>query len=488
MECLLSTMLHPVTDKVDNTDYRWHVVRTLPHQERMLYGLLMSRRSGGKLEGGNILEAYCPTHTTVRGVFGGRDVQVPLFSGYVFVLSTHRALVDFLVRHYPPGHALYVKEGGRSRVLTIPEPQMRLFKEFNENYFDHVLLLERPYEDYAFNPKTNEPNDVVKVIDGPLAGCTGYLVRFRGDRRLVFRVCGVAGGSDLTVSIPNVWDFHVVRLHNAEGDRQTIATRKARAADLLIGMLEGLGYGGDSLLIFHDIMERLVRKTSLLELRKALAKRHPALSEALGKLSREDAGLLLELVRYEQDNPGYVKSTFHDHVIRPFLTPTSGVLMGSDEETARVGHACFTEMIHRVSVTEAAFYPSKGREEQLTSVYYAHVGRMDNGAGGVYFANWSGFLGPYLMTTGVAKRKLLDSFRDHAPTLFQVLTGRSSVKMIHGMAIGDQSLDVFCVEDTPFGSGMETLVQACVSICEELNATTHLALWRRYLCDVWLHI
>ena len=64
------------------------------------------------------------------------------------------------------------------RRTTIPEEQMRFFKDFNENYAEHVIVLEKPYSDYAFNPKTNEPNEIVKVLDGPLKGREGYLTRF----------------------------------------------------------------------------------------------------------------------------------------------------------------------------------------------------------------------------------------------------------------------------------------------------------------------
>ena len=103
---------------------------------------------------------------------------------------------------------------------------MRFFMDFNENYAERVLVLERPYSDYAFNPKTGEPNEIVRVADGPLAGREGYLTRFRGERRLVFNMKSPTGGASFAVSIPDVWNFRVVRLHNAEGDRLTRATEK----------------------------------------------------------------------------------------------------------------------------------------------------------------------------------------------------------------------------------------------------------------------
>lgn len=50
--------------------------------------------------------------------------------------------------------------------MEIPENQMRMFMDFNVNYPEDVLVLERPYSDYAFNPKNNQPNDAVIVTDG----------------------------------------------------------------------------------------------------------------------------------------------------------------------------------------------------------------------------------------------------------------------------------------------------------------------------------
>ena len=35
--------------------------------------------------------------------------------------------------------------------------------------------------------------------------------------------------------------------------------------------------------------------------------------------------------------------------------------------------------------------------------------------------------------------------------------------------------------------GAEELLRICVGICQELNTTNHLAVWRRYLRTVWLH-
>lgn len=156
-------------DKLNRLDFHWFIIRTLPHQERKLAELLLAHQADIK----NILEVYCPTHTSVSLERNGKSEKAPLLAGYVFVLSTHNTLADFISEYYPDGiivHRRRYQDDIKANVLTVPEEQMRFFMDFNDNYAEHVIVLERPYTDYAFNPKTNEPNDIVKVIEGPLKG------------------------------------------------------------------------------------------------------------------------------------------------------------------------------------------------------------------------------------------------------------------------------------------------------------------------------
>ena len=181
-------------NKLNRVDFRWYIVRTRPHQESKLVELLEQQKAKTK----NILEVYAPTHTTVNVHSNGTDKQAPLFAGVVFVLATQKSLMDFMREHPQDGDVQYERRkeaGERTRMRVIPENQMRAFRDYNENYADKVVVLERPYTDYAFNAKAGEPNEIVRVIDGPLAGCEGYICRFRRERRLVFQVRGFEPGS-----------------------------------------------------------------------------------------------------------------------------------------------------------------------------------------------------------------------------------------------------------------------------------------------------
>lgn len=515
----------PLTDKLNHIDYNWYIVRTKPGHEKELCSIIECCKSETK----NILEAYCPTHTTVNVYHGGNERRMPLFDGYVFVLATQKALADFIRDKYPNASIRYNRKQAKedkATFCTIPEVQMKAFMDFNENYADKVVVLERPYADYAKNPNEhNIPNEIVRVLDGPLAGCEGYVCRFRRKRGLVFEVQGVMPGSHLTVYYPNIYDLHVVRLHNAEGDRLSMGTEKDRAADLLVGVLQAYGCGKRTLPMLHDIIERLAANLSLTSLCLDLHKQnHKALSHRLAEMTNEEAGLLLNLARYEHDNNGYVRKAYCKLIIRPFLTPTSGIDMeGKGEITFK--HDEFTEIIRRVDISEEIYYPSKKKSAKVAETYYAHIGIVENHDSEEYtlFANWDNFLGEYFLTSGKAneqlvkgtvkrvacatqgacgsstingklkqdeKEKLIESFRNFSPTLYKTLTDESSpLKAISGFKIGDNCLNVFAIKSKPKerATATDTLIHTCISICTEINTTNHLALWRRYLQTVWLH-
>ena len=507
-------------DKLNNVDFRWYIVRTRPHREKATVELLEKY----KAENSNILEIYAPDRTTVDVGLGKEIKKGPLFSGFVFVLATQKALSEFLGRYSMEEFIQYERKtenGKKASMSVIPEDQMRQLKDYNENYPDTAIPLERPYTDYAFNPKTNEPNDIVKVIDGPLAGTEGYITKFRRDKRLVYHLKGL----DRAVSIPNIWNFHVVRVHNAEGDKQTIGTIKERAVDLLIGLIQGCGYGDKTLPMLYEFVDELTFKPSLVDFCKSLYnKGHKELSQRVAKLDTKNAELILNLIRYEKDNPGYAKSNWEKLIIRPFLTPTPGVEFEDDQHETKIQHTNFTEIIRKVDITEQVYYPSKEEEGTITTTYYAHIGiKQDKDKESfTIFANWDYFLGEYFMTAGKAneklvkgtkiqavnnpdnperkegkenkvdKEKLIESFHNYAPTLYDVLTNEiSKVKPIQNFNIGKERLNVMAITVSSkenINEVKDELINTCTNICKEINTTTHLAVWRRYLRTVWLHI
>lgn len=498
-------------DKLNSVDYHWFLVCAKPGHELELRALI--EREKGKIR--NILEVYCPTHTKVYVRRGDNEQRLPFFDGYVFVLATQGALAEFLRDNDSDAYIWYNRKrtpDEKAVACTIPESQIRAFRDYNENYADKVIVLERPYTDYAFNAKTDEPNEIVRVVDGPLAGCEGYICRFHKKKGLVFRVQGIMPGCWLTVTYPNASDLHVVRLHNAEGDRLSISTEKGRAADLLVGILQGCGYGERTQSLFYELMERLAADLSLEALCKHLQQQgEKTLADRLAKLTIKEAELLINLARYEHDTPGYVRENWPRIILRPFLTPTSGIEIEEDKGEVELPHQDFTEIIRKLDITEEVYYPSKQEDGKITSAYYAHIGRMEDKSGFIYFANWDDFLREYFLTAGKANEKLvsgkvrkvrneitlteteklIESFRNYAPTLYKVLTDMdSAVKAMQDFKVGEELLNVFAIRSSAQEkeAAKDQLIKTCVRVCTEINTTNHLAVWRRYLRTVWLHI
>ena len=499
-----------LSDKLNNVDYQWFLVRTKPGHEQELCALI--GREKDKIR--NILEVYCPTHTKVYVRRGDSEQRMPLFDGYVFVLATQNALVEFLRDNCSDAFIRYNRKrtpDEKATACTIPESQMRAFRDYNENYADKVIVLERPYSDYAFNAKEGEANEIVRVVDGPFAGQEGYICRFHRKKGLVFRVQGMVPGSWLTVTYPNVSDLHVVRLHNAEGDRLSIGTEKGRAVDLLVGILQACGYGKRTQAMLYELMECLAVDLSLTNLCRELDKKgEKTLGGRLARLTTKEAELLINLARYEHDTPGYVKENWQKILLRSFLTPTSGIEWEEGKNEVELQHKNFTEIIRRVDITEEVYYPSRQEDGKVTTAYDAHIGMREEMENLVFFANWDGFLSEYFLTAGKAneklvsgrlqsvldettnteRKKLIESFRNYAPTLYKVLTDAdSAVKAVPDFKVGEDTLNVFAIRSSvqEKDTAKDKLIQTCVRICKEINTTNHLAVWRRYLRTVWLH-
>ncbi len=495
--------------------FRWYVLRTGPRKERRVAEIIRA----GQREKTNILEVFCPINTTVRVRRRGKDVKAPLYAGHVFVYATYNALHGFVKENSLPATILFSHIAQEShgnenswQPVTIPDRDMKLFRRLNDTYSEQMVVLDRNYSDYAFNPKNGKENEVVKIMDGDFAGRKGYFVRFGGDRRLVFSILSEEGIPSLSISIPNVWSFRVARLVN--GEKRTIADEEQRhhAVDRILGVIQGCGNAETSLDCLYDITDLLVEKPSWTELCKEIKTRgNILLANALASFSKEDVATIINLIRYETDNRGYVRDTWISP-LRPFLTPIQETARQADCGETVVTFHSHTEIMRRVSMEDQVFYPSRQEERTVVTDYHAHICciSMENGKT-LCFTNMDRLLAPYFLTGGKANRRLvqgrtvrqedaqgqikqektLDSFRNYAPTLHAVLTDPASpVKVRQITLVSPQPLHTLCaVADSPasLSATKQLLLDTSLAICREIHTTTHLAVWRRYLSLVWLH-
>ncbi len=562
------------TSKKNNTKILWYVVKTRPEQEVLFKDILEKHI----VQEGNILEYYCPLHTTStdfykiddgrRGVNKilrvnkkGKRVMVnekdycPLFAGLVFVKSTEVALINLLQKYYPEGTILYTSVNGDSdapKPLVVPDEQMERVRDFNESFPDDPLVLKKQFDEYSFNHKTGEPNEAVIVLDGPLKDRIGYIVRMGKDRSkgFAFETGNPFGKGNVTVGVSNIWNFHVARLHNANIDNSTIATKKSRAVDYLIGLIQGAGFHDTFVLDeLYFIIGSLTKNNSFDDLSKYLkekakrekaagnledADRNKALAKSLADARPEDLSLVLNLVRYETMFPGYVKDTFGKLVIRPFLTPSSGIKPAADKDYALLEHKDFVEIIKPVEFTEKTYYPATKSEKDETVHYYAHVGIKRTKHGYVFFTNWDEFLSKFYLIGGVTRewlisedrvdeveiddfghlkgkkvdgktkqdvKKTWNSFYNFDKPLYEALAGLPPVNAVKNFNIGGKLINVMALqyetktkhsiekalEDDKIKFCVKRLIDTCINICTTMSKETHLKTWRGYLNTVWLH-
>lgn len=487
----------PRFNKENDTDFKWYVVHiNQPGKELVLRDIL--EKVLGKVK--NITDYYCPVYAytklhkeyndgsvairrkvKIRDEIGKRKEKrekvLPLFAGMVYVRATQTALTSFLSEYFPIGTVMYTKSvSSRPSPVVIKDETMRKLRDFNDNLAAEPVLLQRPFNDYAFNKNLNEPNDTIMVVDGILAGRTGYLIRINGNRGLALQVEDPAGNGYVTVGIPNIRSFHIVRVRNTKIDSSSFATRRLRAIDLLVGMIQGAGIPDYRIIsTLYEIIMQLKEDSSFNKLtdhfkkdnlngkpiKSPLKEQRAILASSIERMSTDNRRLVLYLVFVEEQAPGYIEENYQNLAFRPFLTPSSGIQNSEEEPYGVIIHKGFIEVIKPVEITESYYNPQSINTEEKTDTYYAHIGIKYQDGAFVIFANWNGLLSKYFMTEGKASKKILcgtrhitykrdkegnlerdsetkepkvkdeklmDSFLNYAKPLYDVLSGQSKVK------------------------------------------------------------
>lgn len=140
---------------------RWYAVHTYPQHEKKVSAGLLSRG----------VAHYLPTYRDVRRYRNRQTVVLerPLFTGYIFVWTD----LSDRSRILTPGVAGIVSFGGRPCPLADSD----------------IDLIRRRLA--PLNPEPHpamQAGDRVRVMDGPLAGVEGYLVREKPHARLVITI------------------------------------------------------------------------------------------------------------------------------------------------------------------------------------------------------------------------------------------------------------------------------------------------------------
>jgi transcription antitermination factor NusG len=152
---------------------RWYAVSTCSRQEKMVAQQMQARS----------LEHYLPLYTAIRDWNGRRaQVELPLFSGYIFVRLPFRERLRVLSA---PGVAQIVSFGGVPAAL--PE--------------EEILALRAAVEHHQAEPHPLlAAGRRVRIRHGSLAGMEGVVVRRKKQMRVVIEVEAIARAMAVEIS------------------------------------------------------------------------------------------------------------------------------------------------------------------------------------------------------------------------------------------------------------------------------------------------
>ncbi len=495
--------------------FAWYVIVTRAHQERKVCELLTERRQP------DILRVYLPERTVVSAVRAGRVERLPLLRCRVFVYGARRAIDAFLADC--PYAASLQRDHTARRIMTVPEAEMECFIEFNRHDVDQLLVLERPYRRYLFDPVKGRANVRARVIDGPFAGLEGLLVRVRKDHRLVFRI------GELAVSIPNVWQWHLLRLTDADEADERRRTDPAYLIDRLKAALQRSGLTHETGRYLIWAVRRLQAEASIAKLcaeaaanARIEAQPWQTVAQALAALTGPEAETLTSLSYYFSLHPDELDRRLADAPLRPFLTPAAEAAdedwpaeaaerpeiippaegMEASAPVRLLAHAedGFTECMGRLTLTEDAYRAGDETARPRGVTYETHVGRR----GTLLFIDFQPITDRFLHLSPESREAQRKTLRQYHPALAAVFeTMRAAVEpekepsaetkaqlALRRLTFHPDTAPRWCLTlvtaDLPPEAAYKRFVTEAAALLTTIARSTHLALWRDVLPELWL--
>jgi transcription antitermination factor NusG len=120
------------------------------------------------------IETYLPIQRKLRQWSDRKKwVEMPLISGYLFVRISRKEYDPVLQSNYVVS---YVRFEGKA--ATIPDNQIDYLK----------LMLKQDNLDIEITRESFEPGQLIEVIDGPLIGLRGKLIRIKGKNKVAIEL------------------------------------------------------------------------------------------------------------------------------------------------------------------------------------------------------------------------------------------------------------------------------------------------------------
>lgn len=382
-------------------------------------------------------------------------------------------------------------------LARIPNADMERFIYYNEQIADSIQglsIVDKRYGDLILE------NDTIRILNGPLKGWVGVVKQIKKngkkDRHLLVRF-----GNNRCLNISNIRQYDIQIEHEATRGAKSEAVGVWRAIDQLIGYLQFRYPEEDAAAtlrrLFEDYQKKLTLHRSRHQTDKAYSVKKSTLEEAqkqevLGHIDEAMHPNFRILASYfKTDNTTIrdgLKELIPDVLLRPFLTPSTGIPIPQDQEYTVFRHNGIVELVLRCHLKE--FFRSKNYEaDKYNPVfdedyeYDAHIALLPTDEGRVKaITSWGAFYDRYAMLDEDERQKfLLDLETKKYPRLLCLLTqGRYRFEKVN--QIGGFSLDM----DIPYTEDIQKMARQAVALLQtSCDAPSFLAQTTAAAVEMW---
>ncbi len=324
------------------------------------------------------------------------------------------------------------------RQARIPDEDMDRFIYFNDKLADGIeglSIVDKRYNDLIL------VNDTIRVLSGPMAGWVGVVkqIKHKGkkDRHLLLRF-----GNNHCLNISNIRQYDIQIEHEATVGAKPEVVGAWRAIDQMIGYLQAKEPSENASKTLRELFMDYQKKLTVYRNRhssdiaysnKVLRKKTAHQQEVLSNIDDSMRNNFRILADYFQADGGTIKQGLNELIpniiLRPFLTPTSGVAIPQGQDYAVLPHNGIIEFVLHCNLRQ--FFRGKEYEaDKYAPVfeedyeYYAHFALLKMETGKVKaICSWGGFYDYYALQSKDERKKFLEDLESRKyPRMLYLLT------------------------------------------------------------------
>ena len=454
----------------------WFIVKTDVFTEQKSMDLLSEKFKD------TIVDFYFPLgRRTYKNEKGEKKVRfIPVLQGLFFIRVESEERLEKILSKY--GYFMYkgVDYGARSanvvertfftkahilcadsksrtlgeivKQAKIPDDDMERFIFYNDKIAEDIeglSIVDQRYSDLIM------VNDTIRILSGPMAGWVGVIKQIKNkgkkDRHLLVRF-----GNNRCLNISNIRQYDMQIEHEAPS--ATVGVW--RAIDQMIGYLQAKDPAKNASDTLRTHFKKYLEKKTVYRNRhssdiaysnKVAEKTTARQQEILSHIDDSMRNNFRILANYFKADGGTLeqglKELIPDIILRPFLTPTSGIAIPQGHDYAVLRHNGIVEFILRCNLRE--YFRGKEYEaDKYAPVfdedyeYYAHFALCETTEGNVKaICSWGGFYDYYASQSKDERDKFHANLQSKKyPRLLYLLT-QSEYKFEKVNGIGGFSIE-----------------------------------------------